>query len=145
MKIARTVLTLSLVIGSLIHYGIASAHGTEKHEHMVPVDTQMMKLHAMMPLFMRASAGMETALNNGDAEALVTEGEKITTAIPDLKKSVPHRNSTQREKFVARTTQLEKAVVTTVALGKKGLFTEAKATFKKVEAACASCHATFRD
>ncbi len=145
MKITSTVLAFSLVIGSLTCYGVARAHGTEKHGTMVPTDAQMKKLHTMMPLFSDASAAMETALKNGDVKALETEAEKITGAIADLKKSVPHRNTAQREKFVARAAQLEKTVVTTVALGKKGLFTEAKASFKKVEAACASCHATFRD
>ncbi len=144
MRKRGAVITLSLVMGSLTLYGVAFAHGTEKHGKMVPADAQMKKLHAMMPMFSLASAGMETALEKGDMAVLGTEAEKITTAIPDLKKSKPHKNIKQREKYVEHVTNLEKMVIATVSLAKNGDFAEAKVTFKKVEEACAACHAKFR-
>jgi hypothetical protein len=38
---------------------ILFAHGTEKHDNMAPVDAQMKKLHAIMPIFPLACANME--------------------------------------------------------------------------------------
>jgi hypothetical protein len=46
---------LCLVLGLLTMYGPALAHGTEEHGKMV-MGAQMMKLHAMMPMFSMASA-----------------------------------------------------------------------------------------
>lgn len=144
MRKRGAVITLSLVMGSLTLYGVAFAHSTEKHGKMVPADAQMKKLHAMMPMFSLASAGMETALEKRDIAVLGTEAEKITTAIPDLKKSKPHKNIKQQEKYVELALKLEKTVTSTVALAKKGDLPGAEAAFKKVEEACAACHAKFR-
>lgn len=80
------VVTISMVLGLFASHGIALAHGTEKHDNMAPMDAQMKKLHAIMPLFSLASANMETALEKGEIELLQSEAEKITAAIPELKK-----------------------------------------------------------
>jgi soluble cytochrome b562 len=112
---------------------------------MVPADAPMKKLHTMMPVFSLASAAMETALEKGELSVLESEAKKITSAIPDLKKTQPHKNIKQRGKYVEHASYLEECVVTTVAQAKKGSLTEAKAAFEKVEEACAACHAKFRD
>lgn len=137
--------TISMVLGLFISHGIALAHGTEKHDTVAPMDAQMKKLHAIMPLFSLASAKMETALEKGEIALLESEAGKITAAIPDLKKSKPHKNIKQQSTFTDHATNLEKAVITTVNLAKKGNLAEAKAAFKKVEQACTACHAKFRD
>jgi len=135
-----------LAAGSLLVMPIeVLAHGTEKHDNMVPVDAQMKKLHAIMPTFSVACANMETALEKGEIAIVASEAEKITSAIPDLKKSKPHKNIKQRRKFVDHAASLEKAVITTVDLAKKGKLVEAKAAYKKVEGVCSACHAKFRD
>jgi soluble cytochrome b562 len=139
------VVGLSMILGLSVSHGIAFAHGTEKHGKMVPADDQMKKLHAIMPMFSLASANMETALEKGEIAIVVSEAEKITTAIPELKKSKPHKNLKQRSKYVDHASNLEIAVITTVDLAKKGNLVEAKAAYKKVEEACAACHAKFRD
>ncbi|MEI6824586.1 MAG: cytochrome c [Desulfuromonadales bacterium] len=144
----RILLSLAMLLtaGSMLVMPIeVLAHGTEKHDHMVPTDVQMKKLHAMMPMFSLASANMETALEKGEIAVLESEAEKITAAIPELKKSKPHKNIKQRSKFVDHASNLEKAVMTTVDLAKKGDLVEAKAAYKKVEETCAACHAKFRD
>jgi soluble cytochrome b562 len=123
----------------------ALAHGTEHHGTMVPVDAQMKKLHAMMPMFSLSSAGMETALEKGDVAALEAEAAKIATAIPGLKKSKPHKNIKQREKFVTLAKNLGETIATTLDRAKKGDLAGAKIAFKKVEETCAACHAKFRD
>ena len=140
-----------LLIGVILSAGMllikpmeTSAHGTENHGKMVPTDAQMKKLHAMMPMFSYASAGLETALEKGEITAVKTEAGKILAAIPDLKRSKPHKNIKQRKKFVGLATNLEEAVSSTVNLGKKGDLAGAKAAFRKVEEACAACHAKFR-
>jgi cytochrome c556 len=124
-------------------YGQALAHGTEEHGKM-KMDDQMKKLHAMMPMFSMASAQLETAIGKGDAAAAGTETGKILAAIPDLKKSKPHRNIKQRTKFVELATSLDRSVTTTGDLVKKGDFAGAKAAFMEIEAVCAACHAKFR-
>jgi cytochrome c556 len=135
---------LLLAFGVLTSHGIAFAHGPEGHGKMNPADAQMKKLHAMMPMFSLASAQLETALEKGDTASVETESGKILAAIPDLKKSKPHRNVKQRGKFLEMATNLDQKVASTAELAKKGDFAAAKTAFKGVEAACAACHAKFR-
>ncbi|MDD2900178.1 MAG: cytochrome c [Desulfuromonadaceae bacterium] len=145
MGTRKMIVTLGMFSGLLATHGMAFAHGSGKQGAMVPADAQMKKLHAMMPMFSLASAGMERALEKGEFTQLETEAGKITSAIPDLKKSKPHKKINQRRNFLEHVTDLETAVSTTVELAKTGNFIEAKASFKKVEGACTACHAKFRD
>lgn len=143
-------LKILLLIAVLLSMGIllikpieTSAHGKDAHgDHM---DEQMKKLHDIMPMFSVASAGLEFALEKGDATAAKAQADKFLAAIPDLKKSKPHKNVKQRKTFVVLATKLEETVTTIVDLSKKGDFPGAKAAFKKVEEICAACHAKFRD
>lgn len=121
----------------------ASAHG--KDPRGGTVDAQMKKFHAMMPMFSIASAELETAIEKGNAAAALVQAYNIKAAIPDLKKSKPHKNTKQRKKFVELATNFDEAVATTVDLIKKDDFSGAKAAFKKIEEACATCHAKFRN
>lgn len=139
------VVTSGMVLCLFTSHGIAFAHGAEKHDKMVPADAQMKILHAMMPMFSLVCANMETGLEKGEIAIIESEAEKITAAIPDLKKSKPHKNLKQQSRYVDHVSSLEKAVITTVDLAKKGDLVEAKAAYKKVEAACAACHAKFCD
>jgi cytochrome c556 len=142
----RLSFALFLAAGSLLVRPIeVLAHGTKKHDNMVPTDAQMKKLHAIMPMFSLASAQMETALEKGEIALVESEAKKITSAIPELKKSKPHKNIKQRSKFIDHASNLEKVVITTVDLAKKGDFVEAKEAYKKIEETCATCHAKFRD
>jgi len=145
MRKSVIVVLTCLAMGSLTLYGVAIAHDDEKHGEMSHTDAQMRKLHAMMPMFSLASAKMETALEKRDSAAVKIEGDKIIVAVPDLKKSKPHKNVSQKKKFVEFATNLETAVISTVNLAKNGDLAAAKSAFKKVEATCAACHATFRD
>lgn len=145
MKIRYIITILSLVMGSLTLSYVALAHGTEKHGKTSPADVQMNKLHAMMPMFSITAAMLETALEKGDVAAVEVEAGKIIAALPDLKKSKPHKNINQKKIFVELATRLETAIISTVDLAKKGDFVSAKGTFKNVEATCAACHASFRD
>jgi cytochrome c556 len=121
----------------------ASAHG--KDSRGGTADAQMKKLHAMMPMFSIASAELETVLEKGDSAAALVQADKIKTAIPDLKKSKPHKNIKQRKKFVEIATNFDEAIAATVDLIKKDDISGSKTAFKKVEELCAACHATFRD
>lgn len=134
-----------MVIVPIVFSGLAFGHGPEKHGKMIPVDAQMKKLHAMMPMFSVATAGLETALEKNDVPAVKSEAGKILAAIPDLKKSKPHKNINQRKQFAVLASSLEKAVTSTVEMSKSGDRAGAVAAFKKVEDACAACHAKFRD
>jgi len=145
MKKRWSIAALCLLLGSLTMYGQALAHGTEKHGKSKPADAQMKKLHDMMPMFSVASAKLETALEKGDAAAVEAEARRILAALPDLKKSKPHKNVKQRDKFVELAKKQEETVTVTVELAKKGDFSGARAAYKKVEAICAECHAKFSD
>lgn len=134
-----------MMMGLITSHGIAFGHGTEKHGNMMPMDSQMKKLHAIMPMFSLACDNMVSALEKGEIARIESEAGKITAAIPDLKKTKPHKNIKQQSTFVTHASNLEKAVNTTVELAKKGALVEAKAAYKKVEGACAACHAKFRD
>lgn len=145
MRNRCAITVICLVAGLLTMYGPVFAHGTEKHGKTAAADAQMKNLHAMMPMFSVASANLETALEKGEVAVVEAEAEKMIAAIPDLKKSKPHKNVKQRNKFVEIAANLEKTVTFTVELAKKGDFAGAKAAFKKIEEACAACHAKFRD
>jgi len=138
-------ITLSLALGLSTIQGAAIAHGTEKHGKTAQSAAQMKKLHAIMPMFSVASARLEAALDKGDAAAVEEEAGKILAAIPDLKKSKPHKNIKQRKKFVELAINFEETVISTVDLAKKGDIAGAKTAFKKAEEICAACHAGFRD
>jgi len=145
MRIRGTITITCFVLGSLAIFAVAFAHGTEKHGKTATADVQMKKLHAMMPLLSGASANLESALGKGDIAAVETEANKILAAVPDLKKSKPHKNIKQRKSFVELATKLDKAVTSTVELAKKGDIAGAKAAFKKMEETCTECHTRFRD
>lgn len=121
----------------------ASAHG--KDSHGGTIDAQMKKLHAMMPVFSVASAELESALEKGDAAAAKAQADKILAAVPDLKKSKPHKNVKQQKKFVELAINFEKTLNSTGDRIKKDDLAGAKVAFKKVEEACTACHAKFRD
>jgi len=142
--VKRFVLSCS-VAGLLIANVAASAHGAEAHGKHTAASDQMKKLHAIMPMFSLASAELEAALEKGDKAAAKAQVDKILAAIPDLKKSKPHKNSKQLKKFRENAANLESAVIETEKLVQKGNFVGAGAQFKAVEAACAACHAKFRD
>lgn len=140
------VITIScLALGLMSAAGSVFAHGTEKHDKGKLADVQMKKMHTMMPMFSLASTGLEAALEKGDATAAEAEGSKIITAIPDLKKSKPHKNVKQRKSFVELAGALETSVRSTLDTAKAGDFSGAKKAFKKVEETCAACHARFCD
>ena len=145
MKTRCAIGVMFLVLGTITVCGQASAHGTEKHGTSKPANAQMKKLHDMMPMFSVASAKLETALEKGDAATVEVEAGKILAALPDLKKSKPHKNVKQRKKFVELAKQQEETLTSTVDLAKKGDFVGARAAFKKAEGICAECHAKFSD
>jgi len=145
MKTRYLIAITCLVLETSALSGVVFAHGTEQHGKTTPADAQMKKLHAMMPMFSGASANLEAALEKNDAVTVEAEAGKILKSLPDLKKSKPHKNVKQRKVFVELATSFEKTVVLTTELAKNGDFVGAKAAFKKVEDACAACHAKFRD
>ena len=136
---------ISLVLGALAINGVAFAHGAEKHGKTTAADAQMKKLHDMMPMFSEATAKLEAALEKGDAAEAEAEAGKISAAVPELRKSKSHKHIKQRKLFVEQAGSLGAAAASTAALVKKGDFAGAKAAYKKIEEACATCHAKFRD
>jgi len=141
MRSRCAIAVICLVLGAS---GQALAHGTEKHDKAAPADAQMKKMHDMMPMFSLASARLETSLEKGDTAAVESEAGKMLAAIPDLKKSKPHKNIKQRKEFAGLATKMEKNLISTVELAKSGDLAGAKTAFKKVEEICAACHAKFR-
>lgn len=130
---------------TIVTCGLAFAHGAEKHNKSVSADVQMQKLHAMMPMFSVASAALESAIEKQDSTAVHIETGKILTAIPDLKKSKPHKNIKQKKKFIELATNLETALNATASLANNNDFSGAMSSFRKIEETCAACHAKFRD
>jgi hypothetical protein len=141
----NNLIALSILIGALALTSTAFAHGTEMHDKMATPDARMQKLHAMMPVFSVAVAGLESALEKGQVKDAETEAKRILVAIPDLKASMPHKNLKQLKKYVGLATTLEQTVTSSVDLAKKGDFAGARETFRKIEETCAACHAKFRD
>lgn len=142
----KILLMLALLLcAAVLLYEPIAASVHDKDTHGVHMDARMKKLHAMMPVFSVASTELESAINKGNAEAAKTQADRILAAVPDLKRSKPHKNIKQWKEFVKLATQLEEKVTLTANQAKKGNFTDAKAAFKKVEEICAACHAKFRD
>jgi cytochrome c556 len=139
-------LLIAVVLSAGILFSIpieTTAHGTDHHSGHA--DEQMKKLHAMMPMFSIASAELESALEKGDTATAKEQADKILAAVPDMKKSKPHKNIKQRKKFVELATKFEEAITSTLDLIEIDDFSRAKAAFKKVEEVCSTCHAKFRD
>lgn len=134
-----------IILGSLLVPASLWAHGTEKHEKDMMKDPQMRKLHAMMPVFSVASGKLEIAIEKWNLADVEVEAGKILRSIPDLKKSRPHKNLKNRQKFVELAGVLERSLNETVGAAKTGDFAGARRGFAKVEETCASCHAKFRD
>lgn len=145
MKNRTAIAVAYLMLGLLGSSEMSFSHGTENYAEMATADIQMQKLHAMMPIFFVASNRLETALEKGDITTVLVEAGRITAALPDLKKSKPHKNIDQLDKFVELATDLEKSIISVVDLAKKGDFTGAKAVFEKAKNTCDTCHAIFRD
>jgi cytochrome c556 len=147
MKNGRVVSVLFVAVG-LTCFGNTFAYGMEKHDkhskHRA-ADAQMKKLHAIMPMFSQATANLEKSIEKGDAAAAEIEMEKLLRAIPELKKSKPHKNVKQHKKFVELAESLEVNLTSTRLMVAKRDFNSAKKAFKKVESVCAACHAKFRD
>ncbi|GFO70808.1 hypothetical protein GMLC_43870 [Geomonas limicola] len=140
-KIGRIMTCAALGVVAL--GGIAAAHGTGEHGGMSH-DPQMQKLHAMMPMFSESSAQLETALAKGDQAAADHEAGRILAAIPDLKKSRPHRNVKLKKGFVKLAGQLGEQTTQVRDLARKGEFPAARAAFQKLEATCGECHEKYR-
>lgn len=134
-----------LLLLTVVTCGMAFAHGTEKHNKSVPADVQMQKLHAMMPMFSGALAALERALENKNSATVDVETGKMLAAVPDLKKSRPHKNIKQKKKFIEMATNLETALNATASKANNNDFAGAMSSFRKVEETCAACHAKFRD
>ena len=138
--------TMAITIGAflLLQRG-AFAHEGEMHGHGHQADVQMQKLHAMMPMFAAEQLKAEAALEKGNPEAVGTEIGTMLAAVPDLRKSKPHKNLKHMKIFRSITARFERGLNDTVHLAKKGDFSGAKAAFRNVGERCAECHAKFRD
>jgi soluble cytochrome b562 len=99
----------------------------------------------MMPMFAAELPKVESALEKRDAAAVEIGAGKMLAAVPDLKKSKPHKNLSHMKEFRSIAARYEHDLKDTVNLAKKGDFTKAKVVFKNAEAKCAECHAKFRD
>jgi cytochrome c556 len=143
MKILAT-LPVILLVGMLLMKPVyVSAQGKDSRGGVI--DEQMKKLHAIMPMFSVTSAELESALEKGDSVAAKAHAGKILAAVPDLKKSRPHKNSKQRKKFVDIASNFEATVTSAIDLINKDDLSGAKIAFKKIEGLCVACHAKFRD
>jgi cytochrome c556 len=145
MKSRCIIISICLVVGSSTLSGLAFAHGTEEHGKRVPTDAQMKRLHAMMTVFSVASAEMETAIEKGAATEVKAQANRILPAVPDLKKSKPHKNIKQITVFKSIAGKMGADITKIVTLAEKGNFAEAKVVFKNMEARCTECHTKFRD
>ena len=79
----------------------------------------------MMPMFSVASAEMESAIYRGDIATTKIHADKILSAIPDLKKSKPHKNSKHADGFKILADKLGDDVRAEISLMEKGDFKEA--------------------
>lgn len=141
----RSIAAVTFLVIGLACSDVVFAHGTEKHDKHAAADAQMKKLHAIMPMFSLVSAELEKAIEKRDTATVELEAGKILRAIPELKKSKPHKNVNQHKKFVELATSLELALTSTKVMAEKGDFTGARKAFEKVEETCATCHTKFRD
>jgi len=98
-----------------------------------------------MPMFSMALAELETAIEKGDATAVTVQTDKILTALPDLKKSKPHKNLKQITAYKKIATEFGDNVLAVRKLAINGDFGAAKEAFDKLESRCAECHTRFKD
>jgi len=135
---------LSAVLFAPVGADLALAHEHHEHHEMAH-DAQMQKLHAMMPMFATASADIKAAIGKKDAAAVDAATGKVIAAIPDLKKSKPHKHASQRKKFVQLAGQLGAQAKTVADNAKKGDYGAAGNALSQLSATCDACHATYQD
>lgn len=116
-------------------------HGHNKHH----ADTQMAKLHKMMPLYAGAQARISAALENGDLGAVAKDTSYLLSTAADLGKSTPHKNRENSGEFRKIAAAFGKDVQATADAAKKGDLGAAKAAFTRAGKHCNACHAKFRD
>jgi hypothetical protein len=133
MRDKGKIFTISLMLGSLSLSGAAFAHGTKVHGNRTAADARMMKLHAMMPMFSLTSLELEPAIEKHDAAGAQNKARKILVAIPDLKKSRPHKNVKQIGDFKSIAVKIGEDANKIIALTEKGSFTEAQRVFRDME------------
>lgn len=137
---------LLLDAAAVVLAGTVAVSPALAHEHHgMAHDAQMEKLHAMMPVFATASARIQVAVKKKDAAAVDAEAGKIVAAIPDLKKSKPHKHASQRKKYVQLAEQLGRHASAVTAEAKKGDFSAAGKEYSRLSKTCDACHAIYRD
>jgi len=122
----------------------AFAHEGEKHTKGHK-NSQMDKLHKMMPMYTQAQSKIDEALINGDTATVKMETGKILATIPDLKKATPHKNHKQTATFRKLASAFGGDIKKTATLVKTGDLAGAKDAFQFAKLRCNECHAKFRD
>jgi cytochrome c556 len=141
---------VAVLIFVLLTQGAAFAHEGAMHEGAMHEGKQsakspMVKLHKMMPMYAKAQAKINAALENKDLATVAKETQAILATTGDLKISKPHKQVQKLGYFKRIAEAFEKEVKNTAEMAKKKDIEGAKASFATAEQRCAECHAKFRD
>lgn len=133
-----------LLCAVLALQGTSFAHEGHAHGHEQG-DTQMARLHKMMPRYQNSQQSISAALEKGDVATVEQQTSYLLSTIPDLKKSKPHKGGKDLGKFRTLAEQFRKDIQVTAALAQKGDMAGAKASFTDAQKQCNACHSRFRD
>jgi cytochrome c556 len=136
---------MCLVATLAVAAGIAFAHGQEHHTTEHTSDAQMRKLHAMMQQCGAAQTRIEGAFAKGDCTAAEKEIAGMIKAIPDLKKTRPHKGLNHLEALKKLAVDFDADLRQSLTLAKQGDLNGARQAFSRSREKCAACHALFRD
>jgi soluble cytochrome b562 len=123
----------------------SETHAHDPALHSGHMDEHMGKLHIMMPMFSIAYAELGSAIAKDDRVGAKLQTDKMLAAIPDLKKSIPHKNIKQLANFKSLASKLGEDITKVGALSEKGNFASARLAYRDMGTRCNECHRQFRD
>jgi cytochrome c556 len=137
-----------LVVTSLAVGFPAAAHGPPGHRDaaMAAHGEEAMKAqHERMMNFEEAMVALGKAVIFSDKPGAVKHAGRLTEALKDNEKDVPHKNVSRIGEFHAFYGELKKRIAKLAADARTGNLQKTSLSYGRVLEVCSSCHAKFRD
>ena len=137
-----------LVVASLSFGFPAAAHGPSGHEETATAaqeEKAMKAQHERMEKFEEAMVALGKAVIHGDKTDAGKHASRLTEALRDHEKDVPHKNVSRIKEFQAFYGEFQKRTAKMAADAKTGNLQKTALSYGRVLEVCVSCHAKFRD
>jgi cytochrome c556 len=137
-----------LVVASLAIGFPAAAHRPSGHHETVTAaqnEDAMKTQHERMRNFEEAMVALGKAVIHGEKTDAGKHASRLTEALRDHEKDVPHKNVSRIKEFQALYGEMKKRAVKLAADAGTGNLQNTSLSYGRVLEVCTSCHAKFRD